>query len=163
MLVNNTIRVCEYCSVELIRKNYKNGAREPDANFYTRRFCNQECMGLARVKSNPKKSTIRRRASKLALNGLRKDKCEKCGTDKKLHLHHIDSNPNNNNINNVMTLCASCHGQWHWEHGKKPPRPKRLCSICGNKVVGRGYCSKHYQRFITHGDPNFILKGKNNE
>lgn len=149
---------CEFCSKELVKNIYKNGATEPDVNFNKRRFCNQKCMGLARVKTNPKQSTIRRRASKLALNGLRKKVCEECGINKNLHLHHIDSNPSNNNLDNLMTLCSSCHGEWHWQHGKKPTKIKKLCSVCGSKVVGRGLCNKHYLRYMKHGDVNVKLK-----
>ena len=31
-----------------------------------------------------------------------------------------------------------------------------ICSIegCEGKVVGRGWCNKHYRRWINHGDPN---------
>ena len=31
----------------------------------------------------------------------------------------------------------------------------KLCSIdgCNDKVAGRGFCSKHYQRWVHHGDP----------
>jgi hypothetical protein len=34
--------------------------------------------------------------------------------------------------------------------------PQRICTIedCGNKVVARGYCTKHYQRWAKYGDPN---------
>lgn len=33
-----------------------------------------------------------------------------------------------------------------------------FCSIesCGKKVVGFGYCNKHYARFKRHGDPNYV-------
>jgi hypothetical protein len=40
--------------------------------------------------------------------------------------------------------------------------PDRICSItipeqCPNKVLARGWCSKHYSRWRTHGDPLFTL------
>lgn len=37
----------------------------------------------------------------------------------------------------------------------------KKCSVlnCASKVVGRGLCSKHYQRFMKYGDP---LAGKKN-
>lgn len=36
----------------------------------------------------------------------------------------------------------------------------RICSIpdCGVKVRNRGYCNKHYLRFMRHGDPLFQLR-----
>lgn len=35
-----------------------------------------------------------------------------------------------------------------------------ICSIheCDNPVMSRGYCSKHYSRFLRHGDPHKIVK-----
>lgn len=30
------------------------------------------------------------------------------------------------------------------------------CSECERPVKGLGYCDKHYQRFRTYGDPNFV-------
>lgn len=38
------------------------------------------------------------------------------GTHKKLHIHHIDYNKNNNNLENLITLCSSCHTK---TNGKK--------------------------------------------
>ncbi|MGD8780720.1 MAG: HNH endonuclease signature motif containing protein [Ignavibacteria bacterium] len=35
-------------------------------------------------------------------------KCAICGTDKP-HIHHIDENPSNNDINNLIPLCPNCH------------------------------------------------------
>ena len=36
----------------------------------------------------------------------------------------------------------------------------KICKIegCTSKVDARGWCSKHYQRWKAHGDPNKILK-----
>lgn len=36
----------------------------------------------------------------------------------------------------------------------------RTCKIdgCERKHYGRGYCSKHWQRLRTHGDPNYVTK-----
>lgn len=40
---------------------------------------------------------------------LKKDRCELCGTKKKLTLHHIDKNPRNPNPSNLITVCMKCH------------------------------------------------------
>lgn len=34
----------------------------------------------------------------------------------------------------------------------------KTCSIdgCDNKMLARGWCNKHYQRWRTHGDPNKV-------
>ena len=46
--------------------------------------------------------------------------CQHCGFDFKqdgdsikIHAHHIDGNPNNNDINNLVILCAKCHRLAH--------------------------------------------------
>jgi hypothetical protein len=38
-------------------------------------------------------------------------RCEKCGTDDGLTLHHLD--PGRNDLTNAVVLCTSCH--W-WQH-----------------------------------------------
>jgi len=43
-------------------------------------------------------------------------KCQECGFNqkqlkRKLFIHHIDFNKNNNNPNNLISLCNSCHSQ----------------------------------------------------
>lgn len=46
-----------------------------------------------------------------------KNKCqwgEKCGDRKdKLVVHHIDMNPSNNLLGNLITLCENCHWSFH--------------------------------------------------
>lgn len=39
----------------------------------------------------------------------------------------------------------------------------RVCSIdgCGRPYYGRGWCSKHYQRWFIHGDPNTLIVVRN--
>lgn len=42
-------------------------------------------------------------------------KCERCGSSKKLQVHHIDRNPHNNSLDNLEILCLSCHKAEHPE------------------------------------------------
>ena len=35
--------------------------------------------------------------------------CQKCGSNKKLNVHHIDYNKQNNEENYLITLCHSCN------------------------------------------------------
>lgn len=44
---------------------------------------------------------------------MRKDKCELCGSDTNLCVHHIDGNRNNNDTNNLLTVCKKCHQKHH--------------------------------------------------
>ena len=32
------------------------------------------------------------------------------------------------------------------------------CKICGDKHYAKGYCRKHWRRFITHGSPYIVLR-----
>jgi hypothetical protein len=52
---------------------------------------------------------------KLFSHGLKEKCCENCGLhtwqDKQipLELHHVDGNPENNNLENILILCPNCH------------------------------------------------------
>lgn len=39
--------------------------------------------------------------------------CQKCGTNKKLIIHHIDGDARNNGLRNLVTLCPPCHAKLH--------------------------------------------------
>ncbi|WP_345600290.1 hypothetical protein, partial [Thermocatellispora tengchongensis] len=50
-------------------------------------------------------------------------------------------------------------------HGWKAPKPKAapapascIADECDGKQSVRGYCRKHYQRLLKHGDPNTVMK-----
>lgn len=43
----------------------------------------------------------------------RKSKCERCGSDNHLVVHHKDRNRHNNALNNLETLCRKCHFKEH--------------------------------------------------
>jgi len=40
-------------------------------------------------------------------------KCEECGQDHDLLVHHIDRDRDNNEFENFMVLCTSCHAITH--------------------------------------------------
>ena len=40
-------------------------------------------------------------------------KCEFCGSDKFVEIHHIDKNPRHNEESNIKFLCSKCHKLWH--------------------------------------------------
>ena len=43
----------------------------------------------------------------------KKTKCEWCGSNKNLCVHHKDENRYNNDINNLITICKRCHQTHH--------------------------------------------------
>lgn len=130
------IKYCAFCGETITNSNKK--------------YCSKNCMrkGFTNVgMNNANWSNTHTTARTINNLFLHKDRCEICGRDKKLDIHHIDENPNNNNLDNLMCLCRSCHMKIH--------RPKPTCKVdgCERLVKGYGYCEKHYQRFKKTGDP----------
>jgi hypothetical protein len=146
---------CDYCGSRLERKRI-NGRLEDRSVFLRRRFCNLTCTGLAHTNPNPTTRTWYSRNQRLS----RKPVCERCGTSRLLGTHHLDGDPSNNSPSNRMTLCASCHTAWHWQHGKQatPRTNVGPCSVCGAPVSTAGLCSRHYQRLRRYGDPLLTKK-----
>lgn len=74
-------------------------------------------------------------------------KCVKCGSDKKLHAHHIEKYDIDIelkfDLNNGITLCATCHAREHnqeedkgFKKGRIPPnKGTKLISAPGEKRV----------------------------
>jgi len=44
--------------------------------------------------------------------------CNTCGTDARLHCHHIDWNPLNRELSNLEWQCVPCHALLHSEAGR---------------------------------------------
>jgi hypothetical protein len=135
------IKKCAYCG-KVIKTN--------PAALKRRKYCSKECTRKGFLKigyNNSSWSDTHTTARKINELILHKEKCEKCGKTGKLDIHHIDENPNNNNLDNLMCLCRSCHMKTH--------HPKPICKVdgCENPVKGYGYCEKHYQRYKKTGDP----------
>ena len=60
---------------------------------------------------------------------ITKDKCESCGAEYNLSIHHIDFDHYNNSPDNLRVLCVSCHQSLHkqayWDaikNGDDPPK-----------------------------------------
>lgn len=100
-------KYCERCEAAMTRTRY--GERLEDASaFRKRRFCSLSC---ANTRGNwGASSTARRRAAhKMAANA-----CNRCGSaHHRLHVHHKDTNIQNNSPENLETLCPSCHKVAH--------------------------------------------------
>lgn len=74
---------------------------------------------------------------------VRDQVCRDCGSIKNLHVHHIDSNPNNNDESNLVLLCKTCHALRHKQLGETNliklilvnrtyhHTPDRACAVCG--------------------------------
>ncbi len=113
-----TLRFCETCGKELVRKRWNNGYFEAPSVFMKRKYCNRKCYTNSKIKDNPSIWGYYDRLQRYR----KKDKCERCGTTEKLCNHHIDGDVSNNNFDNIMTLCRGCHNKIHFEMGTHDTR-----------------------------------------
>lgn len=143
------VKHCAACGELLERKQY-NGRWEDMTRFKARKYCDLQCTGRDHTKD-----TINTHRGKARRH--RKDSCETCDSQVHLQVHHVDFTTANDEPSNLMTLCASCHATWHWEHGKKPSKAPSVCRICGRRASGLGLCGMHRLRLKLYGDP-FLTK-----
>ena len=84
--------------------------------------------------------------------------CQLCGEkEKRREIHHIDGNPFNNDLTNLMRLCYTCHKAQHPSRNKGPTRINTICKVCGKPAITKGLCNKHYKRLWRHGNPETLL------
>lgn len=50
--------------------------------------------------------------------GLKEQKCEVCGCEEHLEMHHINGNPTDNRLENLQILCPNCHANTENFRGK---------------------------------------------
>lgn len=144
------VRYCAYCGKPMKRKRLANGELQSWLHYNRQKYCDKECMKAA-FREKPKVgeswSMTHRHARQLLPDGV----CEICGSNQNVDVHHKDGNFQNNDLSNLMRVCRSCHNHIH--------RPHKICSICGARAKGFGYCNKHYIRFKKYGDPLMGAKG----
>ena len=104
---------CLRCDGEFSRKRYTTGTLEPLQAWKDRKFCSRACALAfgANGKGLPVSAvmkSVRARAVKP------RTKCENCGSNVRLQVHHRDGNKDNNATHNLQTLCQSCHSSEHW-------------------------------------------------
>ena len=100
---------CETCGISFGRKRF-NGTLEDAGVFRRRRFC---CLSCASSRSRGGDSKTRCRARARVFLGK---SCEACGSQRILHVHHVNGNWQDNDPLNLQTLCESCHHSWHSRH-----------------------------------------------
>lgn len=75
-----------------------------------------------------------------------KVKCELCEEVKGLQIHHIDDNPSNSKIANLIILCIKCHSEKHknskWRKRKKQTEGHQQ----RQKENKKGYDKIYYQK-----------------
>lgn len=125
MKKNNKNTYCEYCGKKIIR-------RINDFNRNTHNFCSRECYSSWLSEYQILENSPRWNGGKSfepygpEFNRTLKEKirkrdgyiCQICGTrqsdlNRKLAIHHIDKNKQNNFFRNLISLCDSCHIKLH--------------------------------------------------
>jgi hypothetical protein len=100
--------------------------RVPKSKF-RQKYCSMDCSkgNSYDIKAARKKQRLLQRARrghntsrqyrKIAF-AFKEKKCESCGYDEYdfcLDVHHLDQNPHNNKIENLVVLCCICHRKLH--------------------------------------------------
>lgn len=121
--------------------------------------------------------------SRLIKEGLKINKCEKCGCEDPLvlELHHKNRNHFDNRFENLEVLCANCHRKEHRENDhfypkiqnegeriKKKQNHLTICEYCGKEFysprldkIQRFCCREHYEAYIKeHNGKVSITKEK---
>ena len=86
---------------------------------------------------------------KLFKEGLKENKCEKCGTSVwqgqqlQCQLHHINGNNLDNRLENLQILCPNCHSLTDNYCGNSNEKKSNYCLDCGKEISkGAKYCKK---------------------
>lgn len=88
---------------------------------------------------------------RLINEGYFQAKCYQCDIDKwnglpiTIELHHIDGNPKNNNLSNLIFLCPNCHSQTDNYKNKNRNFPTKKivnCLICNKEIILKKQTSK---------------------
>lgn len=130
------MKYCEICGTLLTRKRFDSGRLEDRNVFLKRRHCSQSC---ANSRVTVQADSHRWRARRIQP----KDRCEDCGTDERLHIHHKDRNPANNTPANLAVLCSSCHQKLHWREDREY-RVRRIRESAGDATKRRYDVGKQY-------------------
>lgn len=108
---------------------------------------------------------------KLLEEGIKENKCERCGLTEWLgkpitcQLHHIDGNSSNNSLENLQMLCPNCHSQTENFCIGNTTIKKNYCKDCGAEITRQAmYCNacynKHHHKIEKPSKEELINKYK---
>lgn len=119
-LYKNKIYYCGECKTCVVERNRRNPKKDVNYLRYRNKKESRYGIGVA---------TISRYGLELSLfvYDRAKRKCESCGSENDLTIHHKDGQGTlcdkpNNKTNNLIVLCRSCHGRIHGKQGKGVPK-----------------------------------------
>lgn len=143
------MRYCHYCGKLLERKRFMSGRLEDLTRFKNRKYCDRTCMAHAMEKAVCDCVPHSRKKA----HRLMESSCAICGATEKLHVHHLNGNPTDNSLFNLMTLCASCHRKVHSPNFSGVSGQRKPCKFCGKPAVKIGLCYTHLERLRRFGHP----------
>lgn len=115
-------KYCTYCGKRMKRVRFKSGRLEDLSAFQRRKYCCWDCFSNAQIKSGYNEQDYRpahQSAFRLAYKVLKLEKrCQICGAENNIDVHHKDGNYKNNSLDNLMILCRKCHIKIH-RYGKE--------------------------------------------
>lgn len=106
---------CAHCGKLMYRKRRPCGRLEAPKDYRRRTLCSVACM-----RGHYRKEVVSEIGRRKRAQRFRGTKCELCGTDKNLCIHHKNRDTYDNSTGNLMTLCNSCHSRWHHRAGHIP-------------------------------------------
>jgi 5-methylcytosine-specific restriction endonuclease McrA len=144
-------KYCPACGAKMERKRFPPNNRLEDLTaFQKRRTCGEKCM--ARWMEQERVTSVGH--SRIKANRYIKTSCEACGeTEKRLHVHHIDHDPFNNDLSNLITLCPSCHQRSHSPNYTDDGQMRKPCKHCDKSSIKAGLCYSHITRLRRYGNP----------
>lgn len=110
---------------ETLRKYHAGRGKQTAIKWRARNWPRLSAEILARYHSDPiykSRQNSRLVANKKLKQSDRLYECEGCGSTKRLHCHHINLNPLDNQLENLMWLCHWCHMRIHAEIREKTDR-----------------------------------------
>ena len=114
------------------------------------------CYFINYCKAHPEKYKYRYKGN--GGKALKRDSyiCQSCGEKdkKKLLIHHLDINKQNNKLENLLTVCKKCHRSIYHKGGGKLKegqwaRKYKACIECGTtekRNEGKGLCTSCYRK-----------------
>jgi hypothetical protein len=127
------VKFCETCGARLVRRVSPSGRLEVAAQFAERRFCSLSC---ANTRTEVGDSQHHKEARRIK----RPRRCERCGSRRRLHVHHRDEDTSNNDPTNLEVLCGSCHLREHWSRDTYRDRQAVRYQPCGTRAAYRRGC-----------------------
>lgn len=144
-------QVCRNLGIKSAGGNYATVKKyldkyEIDTSHFTGQRWNKGIKYLAKTSIIPLSDILQENTSyssnllrkRLIAEGLKEDKCERCGYTENLELHHINGNHYDNRLENLQILCPNCHAKTENFRNRNSQRNE------APENLSRKYSKNHY-------------------